>query len=125
MQAKNIDNNDGQQNSQDLPGPEIGAAFITYAFILFIKVSGLDSLFNYQHPANPLAAPPLRDIGEFIFFDAILLAVVGLVCSGVLLTLAINDDPPEKYRRLKLIAATGVGVPGIIYLVGSVVVAIS
>jgi hypothetical protein len=107
-----------------MPTDQIAVSFITYAFLLFIRVSGLASLFRYPHPANPLAAPPLRNIGEFIFFDAILLAVLGLACSGFLLALSLNDHSTEKYRRTKLLAGFGVGIPGIVYLLGSIVITV-
>lgn len=114
-----------ERRTPAVPTAEVGVAFITYALLLFVRVSGLAGLFRYPHPRNPLAAPPLRAIGEFVFFDLIVLAVVGLIGSGTLLGLALADVEKAEYRRVKLGAATCVGLPALVYVLGSVLLALS
>lgn len=105
--------------------PGVGLAFLTYAFLLFIRASGLSGFFRYANPRNPLFGIAwLRDVGEFVFYDYILLAAIGLVSSGILLALVIASSQESDYSRAKLIAATGVGLPALAYIVGSILIAI-
>lgn len=106
--------------------PGVGLAFLTYAFLLFLRVSGLSGLFRYSNPRNPLFGITwLRNVGEFVFYDYILLAAVGLASSGVLLALVIASSQESDYSRAKLIAATGVGLPALVYIGGGILMVIS
>lgn len=99
---------------------EIGASFVTYVVLILIRVSGIADLIRAFDMPRVIFLNSIQDVAQFIFYDFFFLTLIGIVSSGLLMTVSYYSHSEQQYRIIKLISATGTGVPALMYVIGSI-----
>lgn len=99
---------------------EIGASFGTYVVFILIRITGISDLIRAIDMSGVIFLDSIQEVVQFVFYDFFLLMIVGIVSSAILMIVSYYSRSDDQYRLLKLVSATGVGVPALVYIVGSV-----
>jgi uncharacterized SAM-binding protein YcdF (DUF218 family) len=101
---------------------ELLATTLAYGALCFVRVSGLAAVVRAIESPGVFFLGAIQSVVQFVFFDGFSLAVIGLFSSLALAATTVLSRSDQQYRRLKLASATGVGVPALVYILGSIVI---
>lgn len=101
---------------------ELLTTTFAYGALCFVRVSGLAGALRAIEMPGVVFLGAIQAVAQFVFYDGFSLAAIGLFSSLLLAATTALSRSDQQYRRLKLAAATGVGVPALVYIVGSIVI---